>query len=437
MGPLEGAASDREVLADRMDTTMPASWAQAARLRNEERYGGYDAQYNLFLVDAGLTIDDLSDAIRAVLERESTYRIFRGGRDADGQMMITLFPGPPEVAIERVVCQTVGDADFWCRDVSVQRFNVADDAPLWRVAIFEVQSIGALAVGLVCDHLICDGRSLWLFKQAVKGGKQPHSPRLAKPYLSWARNQAVEFGSSPGARGQRGEDFWTSYLVGAQADAASALDIALPSIDSFRGTAVTVTSPLRSNLTDVRRAAAAQSVLPLAVVLAKASEVAMRHAVGDEVSLRFITHGRPPGYTRTHGFYADSLPFLANRILLEGSHQAVQKVAQFLEEASPHQDTPWDFIRTRCGGRKVPIDEEPGDRQLVVNLVPYDLSEWQMGPVEHVIWHDGHIESLHVVLGLDVEGPGQVSATFNPEHFDLAGVQSFVAALCDDVDRAV
>lgn len=430
----EDGAVGEAVSDDVASTTMPASWAQAARLRNHERYGGYDALYNLFFADTGQTFDNVSRAIRSTLERESTYRITGGGRASDGRMLVTVAAGPPEVVIDRVACGTPADAESWCRSVSARGFSVHDGALLWRVAVFEIESTDALAVGLICDHLVCDGRSLWLFERAVNCTHQ-RSTRLAQPYLSWARSQVTEFGRSMGEHGGLAQDFWRRYLAGGQADAASALDIAVPSAAAFRGVAVTVCAPLQSSLTDVRQAAVAQSVLPLAVVLAKVSAITMRHAVSDDVSLRFITHGRPPGYSRTHGFFADSLPFRADRSLLDGDQQAIHLVARFLEQASPYQDTPWDFIRTRCGGQPVPVDREPGDRQLVVNLVPYDVDQWPMGPLEPVVRHHGHIESLHVVVGLDATGPGRVSATFNPDHFDLPGVQSFVAALCYDLDR--
>lgn len=426
---LDAVAVDDAAIDFFSKTTMPASWAQAARLRNQERYGGYDALYKLFSVDPGRSVDDVARRIRAVVNAESTYRITGGRRGADGRMTVAVAGRLPAATVEHVACGTPSDAESWCREVSARQFDTDDDAPLWRPAVFELQSTDTLAVGVVCDHLICDGRSLWLFERDVRSSR-PRSSRLGKPYLPWARHQAEEFNHQLDQHGRRCADFWSGNLAGRQADTASALDIALPNAAPFRGSAVTVSAPLLANMTTVRHEAAVCEVLPLAVVLAKVAAVAMRHATDDGVSLRFITHGRPPGYSRTHGFFADSLPFYAERDLLAADQRAIHAVAAFLEDASPYQDTPWDFIRTRCGGVATDVDEEPGDRQLVVNMVPYNVDQRPDGKVEPVVWHDGHIESLHVIVGLNEDGPGHVSATFNPDHFDIAGVQIFVAEIC-------
>lgn len=426
------AAVDLAPAVDAGKTVMQASWAQAARLRNRERYGDYDALFKLFPIGDHSTAHAVAARIRAVVNSEETYRISGGGRGDDGRMYVNVEASEVPAEIGHVVCGTPTDAEAHCRAVSARRFNLDDAAPLWTATVFDVKSTGQPIVGMVCDHLMSDGRSLWLFERAVQG-RRGRAGALARPYLPWARHQAVEFGPRPSEHGRACAHFWQRHLQGRQADEASRLDFAIPSGFRFRGAAVTVSSRVTATMATVRERASACNALPLAVVLTKVSAVAVRHTVDEGVSLRFITHGRPPGYARTHGFFADSLPFHASRGLAAADDAAVRVVAAFLEQASPYQDTPWDYIRTRCGGSEVDVEREPGDRQLVVNLVPYDVDQ-RPTDVEPVVWHDGHIESLHVIVGLAPDGPGHVSATFNPDHFDVAGVELFVAEICAALD---
>lgn len=402
----------------------PASYTQAARLRNQERYGPCAAIFNLFVVPPDRDVEQIRASVASIVAREHTFSITGGERRPDGTFEIAYSAPSTDLPLTVVDCDTSTEAETLCRARAASGFAERGGL-LWEVMVFRLRADGSLAVGLVCDHLMTDGRSLWLFEQELRHGRRDDHG-LARPYVAWLHRQLAQYTGELGAAGRDAAEFWTKYLEGREADAATLVDFARDEIRPFRGAATTVSTALGLSVHDLQTRAAAIRSLPLALVLSSTAAAASLYTSADSLSTRVITHGRPRGFSRTHGFFADSLPMIWRPEPGAGPEAFIEESTQYLHRVSRFQDAPWDFIRTRCSRTGQRLDDEPGARQLVVNLVPYDVDQWPSDAIETVVHHGGHIESLHLSVAPRSDGCGRLSATFNPDHFEVAGVQHFV-----------
>jgi hypothetical protein len=92
------------------------------------------------------------------------------------------------------------------------------------------------------------------------------------------------------------------------------------------------------------------------------------------------------------------------------------------------QDTPWDYIRAACSPSHVPISQERGSRQVVINFVPHEVrGMYYYDVAEQTV--EGHIDCVHLMVAPASNGQVHLTCMFNPDHFDKDGTRRFLGSL--------
>lgn len=420
------------------DTRGPISWQQAARVRNEQRYGRYGNIPNTFTAPKSLDADALCRRMFDLARREESLWITDASTQDGGWVS---YASDLQLPVQTIQCGSRAEMVVIRKEIEQRPFE-RDGGLLWRLLLLEhPDETGALVrtVSTIFDHLVSDGRSMHLVQKELMGEAYPPEDRYRGSYRQWVSLMRERYPHVDDEPSSPHRDFWLRVLDGVEADSASSVPFAILPSRPFRGMATYVSAMATTSHTQLNEAARQLKASPFLLVVASAVAAIARTGPVDDLIFRVISSGRPMAYMNTHGFFADSLPMRLRDAALYDPERVLRLIVPLWAQMMRYQDTPWDYIRTVCSPSGVPVSVEPGSQQLVVNFMPYE-SEFVEEPAVGPISFPAHIESLHLMVRPMSDGRCKVGCTFNADHFAADGVQKFVEATADRlvhfVDRA-
>jgi hypothetical protein len=220
-------------------------------------------------------------------------------------------------------------------------------------------------------------------------------------------------------------DFWRRYFEGSAPSHANALPFCDPG-SRLTGLERHVNRELPLAAEELRAAARRLGTTPFLLFAGCVAAAVAQESGEDDVTLRYVAHGRFPPFLRTIGWFADNSGLRVRDPALADPQRAVRAATASRMELIEFETTPWGYVMDVCPGS---VMEQP---QVVLNFFPLD----EDGPVEtppDVTTGGAEPEpgrDLPPDLGLNVEWPrtgtGLLQCRFDPERFATDGVEEFV-----------
>ncbi|MFS8197580.1 condensation domain-containing protein [Streptomyces sp. CWNU-52B] len=397
-------------------TIAPASYAQerawlASRLTHDPpTYCAVDE----FPVHAGITGNDLVDALAVLMERHEPLRTVL--RSVDGRLTQEVHPRPaPDV--ERLDLSAYDHAaqseELRSLRARMARRPFDQRFPLWRAAVLELGE-GSWSVLFAAHHTVYDTASrfnvhaeLTELCAAAEEGRAARLPRLPVGYGEYARRERARL--TPDRRGALATH-WRARLHGLPPVHTLPLDRPRPPARTFRGAEVRTALPV--GVTAALTAAARHhGTRPVMLFLAAWTALLHHHSGADDLAVGLPVAGRTePGTRSMVGTFVNMRVLRADLTGDPDVTEHVRRTTAAVREGERH-DIPLQTLVELLPARRLP--GVPPLYQLAFNHVP-------TGPL------GAPVSSCEEDLLLDV-ADGTVRVVYDVALFDRATADLLLA----------
>ncbi len=413
-----------------------ASWQQAVRLRDEGIHGLYGAISHLFPVPSVISDDLLLARLAEIVRDEEALRIATGTLDRGA----TVGYAPAiEIPFRRQRAGCAEEMLALAGQAAARTFE-RDGRPLWEFTVFsytDEQGEPARSACVVLDHFVTDARSMQVMEQELTRDAGAPRPRGRGRYRDWVQSQRSQFPMPGGGSTGAAPEFWSRHLDGTSADRPTALPFTTVPARLLKSEVSSINLPIPVSSELIRSAARHLGLTPFVLIFASIAASVAAAAGTDDITLRVIVNGRPPGYGKTLGWFADSVPVRLASPGLHDPSQALATVRKVWAEVLEFQTTPLDYIRQAClPDPRLDVPPERRRMQLVVNYVPHDIGGMYSERVPERT-KKGDIDGLHVVVLPGPDGQLRLGALFNPEHFPGKPTRLFLQRLVSELADSI
>jgi hypothetical protein len=294
--------------------------------------------------------------------------------------------------------------------------------PLWMVVVIDYPDGSGVARRTACavlDHHVADCISSLLLQDGVCGrGAHPPVTRRGT-YQEWVRWQLEQYPmDNPAELATPARDFWRRYFDGGAPNRATALPFCVPDAP-LSGLEHVMYRDLPTPTAALHRAAGVLACSPLMLVLASMAAAVGELTSEDDLTMRYLAHGRTPRVVDTLGWFSDYVPLRIRTSSLADPRQALRAAVTAWLALVEHEVTPWGYILGVCGATDA---ERP---QIVVNVLPrIDAAQLLPSPTDTTV--PGSRGYLELTVGLAGTGIGRLECRFDPERFAKQGVELLV-----------
>lgn len=401
------------------------AWQQLGLLRREaERQERLPNSATVFGLP-GLTEPELTRRLTELVSQQDSLRLAAVcGRDG-GSAIYADYLAPP---VHTIAAGSVEEARSIAMELVDRPFS-RDAGPLWELCIIDHPDLAGQPCRTACaafDRLITDGRSLFVFQQALlaDGGSTARAGRF-RDWVSWQRRR-FPVGRTETATPER--EFWLKYLDGTQPDRPTPLPFWSEGPISDAGEIIHQDLP--GDAAVLAAAARRLQTTPFSLFLATIAAAVSAVSGAGDITLRVHVTGRRPGYLDTLGPFGETLPIRFCHPALSDPRAALAAARDAWIATLPYQATPWDYIRAICAGDDVPsVSYRPP--QVMVNFVPWAAAplHWQFYEAQTRV--QVRVATLQLSAAVRADSSYHLSCLFDPGRYAAAGVRQFL----DLIDR--
>jgi len=376
-----------------------------------------------------VTDEEFLARLVAMTDREDALRIIDASLHEDRTVYAPATAPPLSVNH----CDSFDDMIALASAKSLGQFD-RDGRPLWEVSVIEHPDGQGRRIRHACtvfDHLVADGRSMYLVQQELLGRENTGTGHgRYRDWVSWQNREFSRSGSAAATASPIGE-FWLQHLNGTPADRATPLSFATdePAPRQLI-TMLNACAPVSGDA--VRAAARRLRTSPFVLVLAAVASLLAVDTDESDLTMRVIGSGRPPRFANTLGWFADSLPIRLHDPSLRDPHRAVTVAGSAWSDIlRSHYVAPWDYVVDVCRPDDA-TDTEFDRKQLVINFFPHDLGG-MFSPDIPEKTGPGDIDGIHLLIWPRYDGRFGLRILFNPDHFAIGGARSFLDRLARQI----
>jgi Condensation domain len=405
----------------------PLSWQQWGRLRRDrERSERQPNCTAVFPVSDDLSLSDLRERLCRLVEEEESLRIVELTEDGDGY---ATYAGAIEPPLHSKTAGSLEELDAIVTEMSIRPF-ARSGGPLWDIAVIEHRDVSGKTIRTACaafDHIISDGRSVHLFRQAIRGEGQGTDGQRGR-YSDWVAWQRETYPLATNERSTPARDFWRRYLGETAPDRATMLPFCTDPTGPPSGVIETIFRRLPTSPAQLRAASRQRRASPFVVFLGSVAATIGYVAETDDMTVRVNMPGRPPGFLDTLGWFSDCLPVRIRHGSLHDPADALKATTSAWLETLAFQTTPWDFVRAVCAGSEMPstLERPP---QVIVNFLPFERV--QVGTENGTNTRPGMLATLQLIVVGGDRDELHLACQFDPDRFATPGVHAFLTLLSD------
>lgn len=416
------------------DTRGVLSWQQVRRLRRDLAHGALVSNSAvLFALPRGLKTEHLRDRLAELVSQEDALRITEFSY-ADNDGYATYSP-----VLELPVYETTADTASELDAITARMLNrpFGHRGPLWEMAVIEHPDESGRPARSACavfEQLICDGRSLHLFRSELTGENVGAVGQQHGRFRDWAAWQRRQFPmADTGAKTAAGQ-FWLRYLDGTPPDRGTMFPFFSPPAGPLGGYVQVIHDELPVSMSTLRSCAGRLRSSPFLLFLASVASAIGLVAGLDDVTLKVNTSGRPPRFLDTIGCFADNAPIRIRSGSLSDPQHALTAATSAWLETIEFQSAPWDYIRAVCG----PSYSEPAAAnppQLVINFMPWTVHRRWHSKRESRQYPGASLDTFELIMMPGGDGTCYLDCQFDPERLAPAGVDDFLKVLASVLTR--
>jgi Condensation domain/Sulfotransferase domain len=427
MGRVENALTSRRRLAAPARSSRkargPLSWQVATNLRRNASLGIASTPVEAtFTVPEELTNDRLRERLAEMARREDILRITELPEDGYGTIA---YSDEIDLPFETRTVDSPEDLEAELTELREGSFPLRG-GPLWRLVVVEHPDHAGRSTRTACavfDHMITDGRSLHLFEEEVtRTGQGGVSTRRRGRYRDFVLWQLERFPLEDATEVDTpARTFWRRYLDGSAPTHATILPFCDPNAP-LCGREYVMRRPVPISTEALQATARRLRTTPLLVLLAGVVSAIGSFTAVEDLTLRYMAHGRVPQFLQTLGWFSGNMPLRIRGANLGDPLGALRATMASRSEILDFEETPWGYIMEVCGATD---SETP---QVTVNFSPYPSDErWSSKPAEETI--EGRRGFLNLAFASTTGGDTYVISRFDPDRFARDGVQSFVGVV--------
>jgi Condensation domain len=400
----------------------PLSWQQRDRFDREQRRGRVPWTITTTVQLPGQTPPgEVRRRLAELADAEDVLRIIE--LSAQGEGWTRYGSGLPLPLVESTA-ESGEEVAAYSRAQSGTAF-ARDAGPLWSVAALrhpDDRGSQALSICAAFDHMISDARTIEVFRDRIASQTSARAAKSGR-YRDWVSWQNREFRPGRSGVSPRAREFWLRHLDGTSAERVTELPFCLGEAAEASGRVQTVLMALTLPVPTVADAARKARSTPFMLFLACAASATAAAAQSPDITLKVMTHGRPPGFFDTLGWFADCVPLRLCYPDLWDPPRALAAARSAWLDVIEFETTPWSYIVRECSPASAPQRRPP---QIVVNVIPYvdaDAADAPLtiGPVEV-----GDVSGLQLVIAPRPGGRYGVAAQFDPSRFVVSGAADFL-----------
>lgn len=397
---------------------LDLSWHQLSVLRHETERGERAPSSATVFGLHGPDYQELTRRLSELVSQQDSLRVVElSGRDGGG----VTYAGHLAPPVRNVSAGSVEEA----RSVAAQlvaRSFARDSGPLWELCIIEHPGPDGRPYRTACavfDRLVTDGRSLFVFQQALlteNGTRAAQSGR----FRDWVRWQRHRFPVGQPAAATPEREFWRRYLDGTSPERP--LRLPFWSDGPLSGVAEIIHQELPADAATLAAAARRLRATPFSVFLAAVASAISSVSGADDITLIVHVTGRRPGYLDTLGPFDETLPIRICHEALADRRAALAAARNAWISTLPFQATPWDYIRTVGTNADAPS----GPPQVVVNFVPWAPArlDWQFYETQTQV--QTRMSTLQLSATVRAGSSYLLSSLFDPSRYRAAGVRELL-----------
>jgi hypothetical protein len=400
---------------------LDLSWNQLSVLRHEtERDQRSPNSATVFRLD-GQRYQELTRRLSQLVSQQDSLRVVGlSGRDG-GSVTYADHLAPP---VRSVTAGSVEEARSVAAQMVARSFS-RDGGPLWELCIIEHPDPDGRPYRTACavfDRLITDGRSLFVFQQALlaDGGSRAAQSGRFRDWVTWQRRR---FPVDQTAAATPEREFWLSYLDGTPPERP----IQLPfwSDGPLSGVAEIIHQKLPADAATLAAAARRLRVTPFSIFLGAVASAISAGSGADDITLLVHVTGRRPGYLDTLGPFGETLPLRLCHPALADERAALAAARDAWISTLPFQATPWDYIRAVCANPDAPAGSY-GPPQVMVNFVPWAPAplDWQFYETQTQVRMS--MSTLHLSAAVRADSSYHLSCLFDPSRYTATGVRELL-----------
>jgi hypothetical protein len=425
-----GAAGCRQ----RGESTWQQSYIADLLRRDGEDVDSLGCRVTAFRLPDEVAYEDVRRRLADLMAREQVLQITRLEDRPGGHVLFT--PGV-EVPLQRVKVDAPAGVDAVIEEMSDEEIPRRDTgSPLWKATVVEHPDEAGRPARSLCaafDFHISDGASLRLFREAVLTGDcRDRGPQHGE-YRQWAEWQRREYPMDRIDPSAPAGQFWRRYLDGTDPDHPTVFPFSAPPHTPLSGNMHWIRRELPVTVPALRNAAGTRRSSPFLLLLAGFVATVGGVAGVDDTVVRVNTNGRPSGYLRTLGAFADILPFRARHHALGDPQHALRAVTDGWKGVPEHCTTPWEYIVRLCGD-PAPATRVPGHPKMMFNFMPWPVDRRHFRPGSGQ--HEGRLGTFQFMLNVaDDDGGVLLTCQFDPERLAAPGVVAFLDTLGQNLTR--
>jgi hypothetical protein len=415
------------------------SWRQLSVLRHEfERDARSPNSATVFGLP-GLQSEELMTRLSELVSQQDSLRVTGlSGRDGGS----VTYAGHLAPAVRNVTADSVGEARSVAARLVARPF-ARDSGPLWELCIIEHPDPDGRPYRTACavfDQLITDGRSLFVFQQALlaDGGRRAAQSGCFRDWVRWQRRR---FSVDRAAAAIPEREFWLRYLDGTPPERP----VRLPfwSDGPLSGVAEIIRQELPADTATLAAVARRLRVTPFSLFLAAVASAISSVSGADDITLIVHVTGRRPGYLDTLGPFGEALPIRLRHAALADRRAALAAARDAWISTLPFQATPWDYIRTVCTNANAPSADAPSadapsadalsadgpsgsGPHVVVNFVPWAAAplDWQFHETQNRVRMS--MSTLQISAAVRADSSYILGGLFDPGRYKAAGVRELL-----------